>query len=69
METEEAILFRLTTDVIQIIFKDESKVLIYSDLQILGPMMDQIVTYVEPNGTKTVYKMEDTLNFTGFNIK
>ena len=32
-------------------------------------MMDQIITFVDKNGEKIVYKMEETINFKNVEIK
>ena len=58
MKTKHAIIFRLSNKTIQVIFKDHTEILLFNDT----------VTYKNKNGEMSVFKIEDALNSSNFEM-
>ena len=58
MKTKHAIIFRLSNKTIQVIFKDHTEIILFNDT----------VTYKNKNGEMSVFKIEDALNSSNFEM-
>lgn len=58
MKTKHAIIFRLSNKTIQVVFKDHTEVILFKDT----------VTYKNKNGEMSVFKIEDALNSSNFEM-
>ena len=58
MKTKHAIIFRLSNKTIQVIFKDHTEIMLFNDT----------VTYKNKSGEMSVFKIEDALNSSNFEM-
>ena len=58
MKTKHAIIFRLSNKTIQVIFKDHTEIILFNDT----------VTYKNKNGEMSVFKIQDSLNSSNFEM-
>ena len=58
MKTKHAIIFRLSNKTIQVIFKDHTEIMLFNDT----------VTYKNKNNEMSVFKIEDALNSSNFEM-
>lgn len=50
MWSDETLLFRLSSNVIQLVFKDGTEVILNTDVAPQSPNEDQIITFVDKDG-------------------